>query len=85
MSSEPHDDVVEFVTSPELEAMLEEAKALLNDRGTMKSESNVALCRLVVRILECFITGAPRTAIPVRNAHPEDDEPRPQPSPPRRL
>jgi hypothetical protein len=67
-----------------LKAMLQEARGLRDDREVVKSNSSAALLLLIIRVLET-ITGEPLTALPVRNAHPEDDEPPPQPSLPRRL
>jgi hypothetical protein len=75
MPAEPHP----------LAPMLDEARALLGERGAMKSEANVALCRLIVRILETMVHGKALTRIPQKHEHPEDDEPAPQPSAPRRI
>jgi hypothetical protein len=68
-----------------LQPMLDEAMVLLSSRDHMKSNSSAALTRLVVRILESVVHGAPRTPLPRSTDHPEDLEERPQPSLPRRL
>jgi hypothetical protein len=68
-----------------LEKMLQEAKDLLNDGGTTKSQSAMAQCRLTVRLIETQLYGAPQTPLPQLHLHPEDDEPRPAASLPRRL
>jgi hypothetical protein len=75
MSSDPHP----------LAPMLDEAFGLLGNRDHMKSNSSATLTRLVVRILETVVHGAPQTPVPRSTDHPEDFEPPPQPSAPRRF
>jgi hypothetical protein len=68
-----------------LASMLAEARAMLADRAKVPSNASTAILRLVVRLIETQMFGAPKTAIPSSIDHPEDSEPPPPPMPSRRL
>jgi hypothetical protein len=55
-----------------LEQVLQEAKAWLNDRGTMKSESSQITMRVIIRLCEALIYDEVRTPHPSRFHGPDD-------------
>jgi hypothetical protein len=54
-------------------AMLDEALALAADPRVVKSESGKVVANFLLRLVEMLATGAPRTVLPPRHYHPEDE------------